>query len=134
MKTEVEDMPPSWTQKSSLQLGHLPHLHSPDPLPWPDHLRRPDFFHRPSADHHRPSALNHHLLAMEQQRPSTINRRLPIMEHQPYNDLHRPITLGHRPPEQRGSIINHHRPLEARQMPNLIDRNEGEDLTSFKIT
>ena len=55
------------------------------------------------------------------------------MEHQPYND-HRPITLGHRPPEQRGSIINHHRPLEARQMPNLIDRNEGEDLTSFKIT
>ena len=127
MKTEAEDMPRSWTQESRVGLG--PPLQRPDPQPWPDHLQRPDFFHRSASDHHRPSALNHHMLAMEQrptdifgqQRPPTINERQPIMEHRPYNDQRPSIPVGH----QRGSIINLHRPLEAPQMPNPID-SEGE--------
>ena len=123
----------SWTEE---RLGEPSQLQRKgDPQPWPEHLQRPDFFHRPTE--HRPSAINHPLLAMEQrpteifgqQRPSPISGKLPLIEHRPYND-HRPITIGHRPAEHLSSIINH-RPLEARQMPDLIYRNEGE--TSFQI-
>ena len=54
-----------------------------------------------------------------------------MIEHRPYND-HRPITIGHRPPEHMSSIINQ-RPLEARQISDLIYRNEGEVSTSLQI-
>ena len=132
VKSEVEDNKPvSWTEESSLRVGQpARHQRKADPQPWPDHLQRPDFFHRPTE--HRPSAINHHLLGMEQrpvdifgqQRPSPISGRLPMIEHRPYND-HRPATIGRRPPEHISSIINH-RPLEARQIPDLIYRNEGD--------
>ena len=75
-------MPRGWNQErreAQLQRG----VGVPPPLPWPDHLQRPDFFHRPTE--HRAPALNHHLLAMEQLPPS-LNERLPMMvDHRPYD-------------------------------------------------
>merc|ERR1719278_53422 len=119
VKTEVEEMPRGWNQERrdpQLQRG----VGVPPPLPWPDHLQRPDFFHRPT-EHRAPAALNHHLLAMEQLPPS-LNERLPMMvDHRPY-DHRSMLGIGHRLPER--SIINH-RPLEHLQMPKLIHRSEA---------
>ena len=125
MKNEVEEKLLSSTKEISLKAGQPSQLQrKAEPQPWPD------FFLR--SNEHRPSTINHQLLAMEkrptdilgQQRQSTISGGLPMLEHKPYNNEHQPITIGHQPPEHLSSIINH-RALEARQIPNLVFSKEG---------
>ena len=75
------------------------------PLGQHGRLQTPD--HRPWPDH------------LLRQWPPTINERLHVMGHRTYNDHQPSLPIGH----HWSSIIS--RPLEARQMPDLID-SEGE--------